>query len=298
MSVRADRSRLWAGSALAAASAVIFGLGTTFGRIAYDGGSNPLTVSSLRVGSFVLLIGLLQLGRGRLRLDGAGLRASLWMGACLLVVGLGYLASVAFLPVGLSALIYYSYPLLVGVIVSAAGRERLGWGRLAALLVAFGGLALALGAELSGLDWRGLACVGAAALATAILNAFAGPALRGRDPLVINLYVNLWIVLGLLALLGAWGEVALPRTPAGLLGLAGVCLSYIAAYITWFFAARLIGGVQLAGIFNIEPLVSIAAASLLLGERLGGRQIAGGLLVLGAVATVTLASLGRRRPAA
>ncbi|MFO1057422.1 MAG: DMT family transporter [Dongiaceae bacterium] len=295
--MRTDRSRLWAGSALAAGSAVIFGLGTTFGRIAYDGGSNPLTVAALRVGCFVLLVGALQLGRGRLGIDRPALRASLWMGACLVVVGLGYLASVAFLPVGLSALIYYTYPLLVGLIAAAAGRERLGWGRLAALLVAFGGLALALGAELSGLDWRGLACVGAAAVATAILNAFVGSALRGRDPLVINLYVNLWIVLVLLALLAGWGEVALPRTALGIAGLAGVCLSYVGAYVTWFFAARLIGGVQLAGIFNIEPLVSIVAAWLLLGEHLAGRQIAGGLLVLGAVAAVTLASLRRRAPA-
>lgn len=296
--MRADRSRLWAGSALAAGSAFVFGLGTTFGRIAYDGGSNPLTVATLRVGGFVLLVGLLQLARGRLRLDGASLRASLWMAACLLVVGLGYLASVSFIPVGLSALIYYSYPLLVGLIAAAAGRERLGWGRLAALLVAFAGLALALGPALSGLDWRGIACVGAAAVATAILNSFAGAALRDRDPLLINLYVNLWIALALLALLVAAGGAALPQTAAGRAGLAGVCLAYIAAFVTWFFAARLIGAVQLAGLFNIEPLVTIAAAGLLLGERLGGRQVAGGLLVLGAVAAVTLAGGRRRRAAA
>jgi drug/metabolite transporter (DMT)-like permease len=295
MVVRADRSRLWAGSALAAGSAVAFGLGTTFGRIAYDGGSNPLTVAAFRVACFVLLIGPLQLGRGRLRIDGPSLRASLWMGACLLVVGLGYLGSVSFIPVGLSALVYYSYPLLVGLIAATAGRERLGWGRLAALLVAFGGLALALGAELSVLDWRGIACVGAAAVSTAILNSFADPALRDRDPLLINLYVNVWIALALLALLAARGGAALPGTA---LGLAGLCLSYIAAFVAWFFAARMIGAVELSALLNIEPLVTIAAASLLLGERLGGRQIAGAVLVLGAVATVTLAGRGRRRGAA
>jgi drug/metabolite transporter (DMT)-like permease len=220
------------------------------------------------------------------------------MGGCLLAIGLGYLGSVAFIPVGLSALIYYSYPLLVGLIAAAAGRERLGWGRLAALSVAFGGLALALGAELSVLDWRGIACVGVAAIATAILNSFAGAALRDRDPLLMNFYVNLWVVLVLLALLAAWGGAALPHGAVGLAGLAGVCLSYIAAFVTWFFAARLIGAVELAALFNIEPLVTIAAAGLLLGERLGSRQIVGGLLVLGAVAAVTLAGLRRRRAAA
>src|SRR3712207_8506373 len=47
------------------------------------------------------------------------------------------------------------------------------------------------------------------------------------------------------------------------------------SYLSWFYALRLVNPVRLGAIFNVEPLVSIAAAWLLLGERLAPMQLVG-----------------------
>src|SRR5687768_1340564 len=114
------------GLALTAFSAATFGFGTTFARLAYDGGSDPLTIVLLRTAVFVIAVGLgLALLRRLARLGRRPFVATLWMAVTLAVVALGYQGSVAYIPVGLAALIFYSFPLMVGLIAMAAGRDRL-----------------------------------------------------------------------------------------------------------------------------------------------------------------------------
>lgn len=173
------------GTGFVIVSAVSFGVITTLGRLAYDGGSNPATVVLLRMLLFVAVIGaVLLLLRRRWRLDARVFAATLWMAVALLMMSLGYLGSVAFIPVSLAALILYSFPLMVGVIAALSGRDRMTTVRALALLTAFVGLALALGSEIGSLDWRGVAAACVAALGTALIVTFGGEAVRGQDTLV------------------------------------------------------------------------------------------------------------------
>jgi drug/metabolite transporter (DMT)-like permease len=124
---------------------------------------------------------------------------------------------------------------------------------------------------------------------------FGGEAVRGQDTLAMNFYTNLWMLIGLVLYLAADGGIALPVTALGRAGAAGLCLCYVLAFVTWFLAARRISPVRVAALFNIEPLVSILCAWLLLGERLGPLQLAGAALVLGSVVAVTLAGTSRKQ---
>lgn len=250
----------------------------------------------LRLCTLVFVIGplLIALRRpGRLTLR--AFLATLWMAVTLTMMSLGYLGSVAFIPVSLAALIFYSFPLLVGVIAAAAGRERMTAAKAAGLLVAFVGLALALGPSFATLDWRGVALAFTAALGMGFAVTFGGEAVRGQDTLAMNFYTNLWMLIGLALYLAVAGGIALPATGLGRAGAAGVCLCYVLAFVSWFLAARRIGPVRVAALFNIEPLVSILAAWLLLGERLGPLQLTGAALVLGSVVAVTLAGAFRKQ---
>jgi drug/metabolite transporter (DMT)-like permease len=67
----------------------------------------------------------------------------------------------------------------------------------------------------------------------------------------------------------------------------------VLAVATFFAALALLGAADTAVVSTAEPVVSVAAAALVLGERLGPVQIVGGVLVVLAVAT-----LARLRPAA
>ena len=150
--------RPWLGTGLIVFAAVSFGIVTTLSRLAYDGGSNPLTLIVLRPAAFVAVVGiLLMVRRRRLRLTRGGFQGSLWLAAAMFAMSAGYLTAVAYIPVGLAAIIFYSFPLLVGVVASASGREPMTLAKAAALVVAFAGLALALGPGVGGPDARGVA---------------------------------------------------------------------------------------------------------------------------------------------
>ena len=272
------------GTAIAAFSAATFGFGTTFARLAYEGGSNPLTIVLFRTGLFALVVGVILVVLGRfVRLRRRALLGTVWMAISLAMVALGYQGSVAYIPVNLAALVFYSYPLLVGLIAVAAGRDRLTMGKSAALLAAFAGLALALGPGSVSLNWFGIGLALVAALGMALTVTFGGAATRDEDALLMSVHTNAWMLLFLVVVVAWSGGPALPRTGLGVIGTAGLCTTYVVAYACWYTALGLVRPVRLAALFNIEPLVTLAVAWIVLGETLTSIQVLGAALVLGSV---------------
>ena len=287
--------RPWLGTGLIAFAAVSFGIVTTLSRLAYDGGGNPLALLVLRFAAFVAVAGVLLRARRRpLSLTPRGFRGSLWLAAAMFAMSAGYLTAVAYIPVGLAAIIFYSFPLLVGVVASASGREPMTVAKAAALVVAFAGLALALGPSLGGLDARGVAAAVVAALGITVTIVFSGAVTRGNDTLVVNFWTNLWMLVAASACVAAWGTFALPVSGPGLAGALGATLCYVVAFVAWFAGMRFLAPARTAMLFNIEPVVSIATAALVLGERLSAVQLVGVAAVLAAIAARTLGD--RPRP--
>jgi len=290
------RSQHWIGSGVVILGATTFGLVTTQSRLAYDGGSNTLTVVLVRATTFALLFGAVLLIRNqRARLTGSGFIATLWMAALLMVMSAGYLGAVAYIPVSLAALIFYTFPFYVAILASLTGREPMTRTKAAALVVAFAGLVLALGPSFDELNWRGIACGLAGALAMGTTVTFGGPIMRKNDPLVVNVCTNAWMALGLSAYMATTGGFALPTTGLGWFGIVGATLCYLVAFTAWFLSLRLVDPIRVAILFNIEPVVTITAAWIVLGERLGPIQLLGGILVIAAIVAMTV--LGARRTA-
>jgi drug/metabolite transporter (DMT)-like permease len=80
-------------------------------------------------------------------------------------------------------------------------------------------------------------------------------------------------------------------------GLAWLVILYQAllgavAHVWWYRAVEVVGPSLAAGFMNVQPVVGLALAALLLGEGIGAWQVAGGVLVLGGVALTTV----RRAP--
>ena len=92
-----------------------------------------------------------------------------------------------------------------------------------------------------------------------------------------------------------WRE--LPQfSPAGwgaMLFLA-ICCSAL-GYLFWYGALEQVEVSRVAVLLYLEPLVTFAAAALLLGERVSGVVIAGGLLVLASVLISQYAPVPRER---
>jgi drug/metabolite transporter (DMT)-like permease len=271
-------------------SALLWGFITTLSRLAYEGGGTPHLVVLSRFAAFVAFIGLLILVlRRSMRLNRPQFVGSLWMGLTIFGMSFGYLSSVAYIPVSLSAMIFYTYPLQVGLVSSLLGREKMTWTKAGALA----GLALAIGPRFSDLDPRGLALAVVASASVATFTTFGGRILGKSDTLVINFYVNLWCLAGFGAFVAVAGNAVAPETALGAAGLGGATACYLLASIAIFAALPMISAVRVVVLSNIEPVVSVAAAAVILGEQLASTQIAGAALVISAIYAVTIG--GRRR---
>jgi drug/metabolite transporter (DMT)-like permease len=103
-------------------------------------------------------------------------------------------------------------------------------------------------------------------------------------------------VLGTLVLVPI-AAVTAPFLPAPRLGswVAWTVVVYQAllgavAHIWWYRAVEVVGASRSAIFMNLQPVVGLALAGALLGERIGLWQVAGGVLVLAGVALTTRAA--------
>ncbi|MDQ7251545.1 DMT family transporter [Dongia sedimenti] len=264
--------------------AVFFSLITTFSRLAYDAGANPLTLVEARSAAFVIVIGAFQLvARRSLALPRRTLIATFPMSVGIMLMSIGYLASVYFIKVSLAVVILYSFPLLVALLAAVSGRERIALPKALAMLVAFGGLVMAIGLETESVDWRGVALVLMAALGIAGNLTFSGPYLDGVDSLTVNVWNNFWGAVVLGAYLALASGVALPETGQGWAALGAVIGCYVVGLACMFGALKYLPPSQAAVMLNLEPVISITVAGLLLHEVTHLLQWLGVLIMLGAL---------------
>ena len=133
------------GAALAGAAGIGFAANSTAAKIAYGGGTNPLTFLTLRsTVAALLVLAIIIVSRRSLHLPMRRRIAALAIGALLGVYSYGLLSAIQFIPVALAVLIFYTFPLLTNIYAWISGQERPTVRSVGALLVAFLGLAQVL----------------------------------------------------------------------------------------------------------------------------------------------------------
>ncbi|MSP88133.1 MAG: DMT family transporter [Alphaproteobacteria bacterium] len=275
-------------------SAISFALTPTLNRLAYDAGSD---VSSLVTVRFVvtvpaLLVAILILGRS-LKIGMRGWRNSAIVGVLMALTAYGYIAAVAYIPVSLSSLIFYTFPIIVGLAATFVNNEPLTPLRLTMLAAAFAGLVLALGVTFDTLDPRGLgfAFLGAVCAAGSVM--WSGRTLGSHDTVVTTFHMMaVACVLAVLAQL--WeGPLRLPQTGLGWIGFFGNAAFYCLGLVGFFAGIARVGAIPASMVSNVEPIVSILFAMTMLGEWLSWLQWTGVALVIAAV--LAMAESDRRR---
>jgi drug/metabolite transporter (DMT)-like permease len=273
-----------------------FSLITTFSKFTYQADGTPLALVWLRIVAFVVVVGLLQLARGQsFRLPRRTMLATVPMAAGMMMMSVGYLSSVVYIKVSLAVILLYSFPLMAGLLAAVSGRERISAMKAFALLLAFIGLVLAIGPERATLDWRGVALALTAALGMAGTITFGGPYLQDVDGLTVNFWVNIWMLIALTAYVAVFGGISLPHGSIGWSALVAATICYIAGYIGFFGAIKLLPPSQTAVMMNVEPLCSFLVAILVLHETTSGQQVLGMAIMLSALCFSALR--GARRQA-
>ena len=272
------------GRLLGLLAAIVLGLNTTFARLAYDAGSNPLTVLGIRYLACTLCIGIAVISLGRSYVIPKGRRLSTLRVSAIWFLGpTCYLSSVVFIPVGLAALLFYTFPLIVAAISHFQEEGRLGPLRLGAFLLAFTGLVIALSPSLSVLDWRGITLAFFAAFTTAVTFILSRRLVTELGVFTFTMYISAGSVVLIAGLIFMVGDIAFPQNTIGWTGLSGAGLGFVVGILAIFTAIKLVGSPATAMLLNLEPLISILAAAMMLGERLTILQFAGAIMVVAAL---------------
>ena len=293
------RGRL-GGSLAVAGAACLFGTLGPASRGAYDAGLTPLTFALWRavlgtLGLLVIIAARRRVGRDPVPWVALDRRSGLALGAAIVtavVLNLAIFSAFQRMSIALALFAFYTYPALVAIGSVAIGEEGLDAGRLLALLLALVGMAVVVlggsgggpGFELVGF---GLALLGSAMQAVYVILGRRGfPRVPTEQAMLVILggtavgYVALTLASGTL-------DVALLpfRSPGALAVLAwsGVAGASIPTFL-FLHGIRVIGPTRASIISLIEPVAGATLAGILLAERLGPLQVAGGVLVLAGAA--------------
>ena len=261
--------------------AVVFSLVSIFARLAFDAGSNPLTVVTLR--SVFTAAVLLTLYRARgvpWGLPPARRNASLALGALLAFSTFAVNKSIEAIPVAIAMLIFYTYPLLIGVASWVTGTERFSLRDAAALVLAFAGLALTLQVEGGPLAVSGLAYSVSAAVSWGALLYLSGRVFGEDESRSHTLHMTLSSAAIFVLACAFTGDVALPATAKGWIGFAGVPLTYCIAIVGTMAAASAIGAMRTSFYMNFDAVSTIVLAALVLDQYLSAIQLFGAALVV------------------
>lgn len=281
------------GIALVLLSTVAIAIVPTAAKLAYEAGSNTLTVVTMRGVIAVALIAALIVVSGKgFRTTRAALKLSIISGLFYTAMSYGFLGSVAYIPVSFMVLIYFTHPILIAGIAHWQGKERLGSRKLVLAVSVFVGLAIVLGPDLLSLDPIGVALAVLAAVTVCGMILFNAKAQDGASSTLVNFYMTSVTVVIFLIVTTLQSDWSFPSNSLGWLGLVGAGVGLVVGLLAFFAAFRYIGPVRATMISNVEPLLGILFAVAVLGERLGLWQWAGALLV---VTALVLFELPERR---
>jgi probable blue pigment (indigoidine) exporter len=246
----------------------------------------PVLAATVRA----LPAGVLLLALGRRRPHGAWW----WKAGVLGALNIGVFFALLFvtaaqLPGGVAAVLTASQTLLVAVLAGPVLGQRVPDVQRVAVVAGLAGIALVVLTPQARLDAVGVVAGVGAAVATAF--GIVLTRRRGR-PVDLVTFTGWQLMAGGLVLLPLLPLEGLPTTPLTLANWAG--LAWLAlpggafAYLLWFDGIAHLRAVAVSGLALLAPVTAAVLGWLVVGQHLGGAQIAGGVVTLAAVLTLQL----------
>ena len=284
--------------------ALLMGANHVAARVAFQHGVDVATAVAVRSSVTAVVVGvILAANRVPLRLQRRHVRALPAIGLLIGVQSLCLYSAVARLPVALALLVFNSFPLWIALAARLIYGERPDRRLLLAMPVLLIGLALALDVSgaASGLgaagQWQRIGSGVAFALGAAstfsvalVLVEHEAGGLDGR----LRTATTMAIVACLATTAAlAQGGFHPPNAAPGWWGLALLTMLYGTGITILFTVLPRLGVVGNSAIMNVEPVFALVLAWLILGQSIAPSQIAGALVVVGAVVWL---GLGKRGP--
>ena len=279
--------------------ALMMGANHVAARIAFNNGVDVATAVLFRSSITALVIGaILSWQRVRVRFSPRHRRMLPLIGLLIGIQSLCLYSAVARLPVALALLAFNTYPIWTALCAWLMYRQRPERALLLAMPVILLGLALALdvfgaasGLGASG-QWvrigAGVAFALAAALTFGLALVITQQEAADVDGRVRTATTMTMAALVAMSMVLSQGGFHLPQAPAGWWGLAALTFLYGTAFTIMFTVLPRLGVVGNSAIMNVEPVFALVLAWLVLGQAIAPVQVAGALLVVGAVVALGL----------
>jgi drug/metabolite transporter (DMT)-like permease len=284
--------------------AMMMGANHVAARIAFNNGVDVATAVVFRSSTTAIVLSVVIAMQGApLRVTARHKRMLVGIGLLIGVQSLCLYSAVARLPVALALLAFNTYPMWTALWARVIYRHPPERQLLIAMPVILVGLALALdvfGAA-SGLGAAGqwarigagvgfaLAAAGTFGLAL-VLTQHEAADVDARLRTAVTMTLAACVALATVALQGGFH---LPTATPGWWGLATLTFLYGTAFTIMFTVLPRLGVVGNSAIMNVEPVFALVLGWLILDQAIAPPQVAGALIVVGAVVALGL----RKRPA-
>jgi drug/metabolite transporter (DMT)-like permease len=209
-----------------------------------------------------------------------------------------FFASLERIDASLASLLLYVYPTLVLVGAVAIGRERATRRRLGALALASAGTVLVLlgGGGAGHLDPAGIALVFTAAVTYTAYILISDRHGTDTDPFLLTAM----IITAAGVAVGGWsvahGGPDLHVAAQGWEAAAAIAVvSTVVPTAAFLLGLRRVGPATASIVATLEPVITVALAMVVFGDRLGAWQLLGGAGVVAAIVLVNLRVGSRRR---
>mgnify|MGYP006292271553 CR=1 FL=1 len=209
-------------------------------------------------------------------------------------VSIGYLSSVAFIPITVAAVIFYTFPILIVIASPFIDGKKLTPAWFGIVALAFIGVVLVLGMAGGDLDLRGVALATLASVSAA-MQFFAGTRCRetasGAKIVVTQAIVLPGAVAAMIATGGVFSiETQITAAIPIWLTIGGFVLGFVFQLLALARISATVAGL----VFCLEPVIAAITSAIVLGERLQTLQYIGGCLVILSIALTMVVE--RRKP--
>lgn len=285
------------GVSAALISALMFGISPAIAKLAYEGGSNGMTMTftrSLMSLPFLFLIARQQKISLRLTKKDLLLVVLVSIFGSFLTTLMLY-SSFSYISVGMASVLHYFFPIFVVLVSIVIFKEKTSWWKILALVLGFAGVLTFMGgtaeSNLIGL----LLAVGSAITYAAMLISVERTALSKFHCVKLTFYTSL-IASPVAFIVGLAGnKLNLQMTAEAWLYSFVVSLMVgVIGFTLLNYAIVKIGASSTSVISMAEPLSGVLFGFLILGEKLTPLNWLGCILIMAGVAIISLFSMKRK----
>ena len=285
-----NNSNLVSGFLFMAVSATAFGSAPTFAKLAFDNSITPSSLQSYRFFiTFIVIFFVTIIAKQISKPTHAHFPRLFILAISTGFSSLCYMTSVKYVPVAVASLTFFTFPLVVALISHLMKIDKLTQIKVLAMIIAFCGLCLLLGTTYD-LQWVGISMAFAAGLFVASSFIVSKPLTEDLSPLTMAVFATglpcfTYAISSILS-----GDLTHPQNFPGGIGLVANSICHAIGLTCCYAAIARLGPTRTAVMMNVEPLISVLAAYLILGQAITFVQSLG---IIGVVSGIVLMSYTR-----